>query len=568
MFDSIIKEAQEKLGLGDKAGSLLSSLLGYVANPANGGFGGFIQKFRDAGLGEQADSWIATGENTPITGEQLESALGAETVDSVSEQSGVDRATTASALGFLTPKVVDALTPDGEAPDEAGLLAKVTGFLKEYGGAIGAAILGGLGTAGALASGAADKVGDAAGATLDAGKAALGKGADVVGDAAGATLDAGKAVVGKGTEIVGDAAGATLDAGKKVAGAVGDTVGGAVGKVGDMFDGDGGGGSGILKILLPLVIVGILIALGYMMCGGPSTPVANAPNVNKANANANANKPAATVESSFKIEAKDGKYVVSGVVPDQKTLDDIKAKLDAQFGAGNVDYAGLKVDANAKGFGAGWWDNFQKLLPSLKDWKTGSLAFAGSAITSATGLPAAALEQLKTLFAGWTMPSMSGEADRKLAEVALPDGTKLQAFPGGIEDQVIKFIGSDEFKNGTADTLKNKWFNFDDLNFKTGTAELSAESKRQLDNIVAILKAFPNVKIKIGGYTDKTGDAEKNKALSDSRAKAVKAALEKADVGAQVPEAEGYGEEFATVPETASDEERKADRKTAIRLLK
>ena len=116
--------------------------------------------------------------------------------------------------------------------------------------------------------------------------------------------------------------------------------------------------------------------------------------------------------------------------------------------------------------------------------------------------------------------------------------------------------------------MKDKWFSFDDLNFKTGTTELVPESKRQLDNVVAILKGFPEVKIKIGGYTDKTGNDAANKKLSDERANAVKAALEKAGVGAQVPEAEGYGEEFAEIPETASDKERESDRKTSVRLLK
>ena len=555
MFDSIISEAREKFNLGDKAGSLVAALLGLIANPATGGFSGFIRRFKDAGLGDTANSWIATGDNTPISDEEIESALGEDTVDSVAAQTGADRATTASALGFLTPHVVDALTPDGEVPDEASLLTKVKGFLSSYGGAVGAAILGGLGTTGAFAGGAADKVGDAAGATFDAGKAAF----------------------GRGTETVSDAAGATVDTGKRAAGAVSSGVGSAVNKVGDVLDGDGDGdGDGILKWLLPLLLLGLLIVLGYWFCGR-STPVANVPVVNS-----NANRPAVsntnvssarTVDSSFAITAKDGKYAVSGVVPDQKTLDDMKAKLDAQFGAGNVDYSGLKIDANAKPFAAGWWDNFQKMLPSLKDWKNGSLAFAGNAITTASGLPQAALDQIKSLFSGWTLPASIGgagatETDRKLTEVSLPGGTKLQAYPGGIEDQLVKFIQSDEYKNGTAATLKDKWFNFDDLNFKFGSTELVPESKRQLDNIVAILKAFPDVKIKIGGYTDKKGDDAANKKLSDDRAKAVKSALEKAGVGTQVPEAEGYGEEFAAIAETASDEERKADRKTSVRLLK
>ena len=56
----------------------------------------------------------------------------------------------ASALSFLTPRAVDALTPNGEIPDEASLLSKIKGFLTDFGGAIGAAVLGGLGAAGGL----------------------------------------------------------------------------------------------------------------------------------------------------------------------------------------------------------------------------------------------------------------------------------------------------------------------------------------------------------------------------------------------------------------------------------
>jgi len=167
-----------------------------------------------------------------------------------------------------------------------------------------------------------------------------------------------------------------------------------------------------------------------------------------------------------------------------------------------------------------------------------------------------------------TSGTANAETGKSLSELVLPTGRKLQAYPGGIEDQLVKFIQSDEYKNATNDQLKDRWFNFDDLNFVTGKTELTPESKRQVDNIASILRAFPDVKIKIGGYTDKTGNDAANLKLSDARAKAVQAALKAAGVGDQVPEAEGYGSKFATVPATASDEERKADRKTAIRLIK
>lgn len=554
LFDSIINEAAERFGLGNKAGTLLSALLSLMTDQNRGGFAGFLDLFSKAGLGDLATSWIGSDANTELSSEQVESALGDETIADIAHHAGVDTSTTKSALAYLIPNVVDKLTPEGSVPDEKDLLTKIGDFLSGIGGTIAGAAGVAAGTVGAVASGAADKVGDAAEATVDAGKAVVGKGVEVV---------------GKGADLVEDAASATVDAGKKAVGAVGDAAGSALNAVGDAFDGDGDGG-GILRWLLPLILLALLLLLGFWFCGGgnttPTTPT-NTANTNTANTNTGTTTGA--VDSSVTVTAKDGKYTLTGVVPDQATKDKILAEAEATWGKGNVNVDGIKIDANAKPFASSWFDGFKNLLGSLKDWKNGSISWVGNTIKDVAGIPADILSKIGGWFTGWTLPSLTtGDADRKLAEVSLPDGTKLQAYPGGIEDQLIKFIQSDDYKNGTNDTLKEKWFNFDDLNFKFGTTELVPESKRQLDNIVAILKAFPDVKIKIGGYTDKKGDDAANKKLSDERAKAVKSALEKAGVGAQVPEAEGYGEEFATVAETASDEERAVDRKTSVRLIK
>jgi outer membrane protein OmpA-like peptidoglycan-associated protein len=116
-----------------------------------------------------------------------------------------------------------------------------------------------------------------------------------------------------------------------------------------------------------------------------------------------------------------------------------------------------------------------------------------------------------------------------------------------------------------ADSLKKTWFDFDNLTFETGSASITKESQAQINNIAAILNAFPQAKFKVGGYTDKTGDAATNKKLSQQRADAVVAAIRAAGGKAeQLLGAEGYGSEFATVPATASDEERKKDRRIAI----
>ncbi len=153
---------------------------------------------------------------------------------------------------------------------------------------------------------------------------------------------------------------------------------------------------------------------------------------------------------------------------------------------------------------------------------------------------------------------------RETLVVTLPSGKTLQAYKGGIEDQMVSFLKSDEYKNSTEDQLKNKWFNFDNLNFEFGKAILTPESQVQLDNLKMILAEFPDAKIKIGAYTDKKGDEKINLKLSGERAGVVKSALN----SAQVVEAEGYGSKFAKVPADATDKEREADRKTAVRFTK
>lgn len=152
------------------------------------------------------------------------------------------------------------------------------------------------------------------------------------------------------------------------------------------------------------------------------------------------------------------------------------------------------------------------------------------------------------------------EAPRESIKVTLPDGVTLDAFRGGIEDQLVAFLKDDSKKGG-----KDVWFDFDNLNFKTGSAELTDESRQQVQNIAAILKAFPNTKIKIGGYTDRSGDSLANIQLSQARADTVLASLKQLNTDErQLQGAEGYGSRFAKAAATAPDEERRMDRHISV----
>ncbi|MFL9833297.1 DUF937 domain-containing protein [Chryseobacterium terrae] len=150
------------------------------------------------------------------------------------------------------------------------------------------------------------------------------------------------------------------------------------------------------------------------------------------------------------------------------------------------------------------------------------------------------------------------------------NGTMLKGYKGGMEDQMIRFLQADGYKNAKDDSaLKDSWYDFDHVNFKINSSNaLEAGSEGQLQNLVAILKAYPDAKIKIGGYTDKTGDEAKNLKLSTDRANFIKDWLGKQGVGSQVIGAEGYGGKFATVDASASNEERAVDRKMSVRFAK
>lgn len=145
-------------------------------------------------------------------------------------------------------------------------------------------------------------------------------------------------------------------------------------------------------------------------------------------------------------------------------------------------------------------------------------------------------------------------------KLSLPGNVEMQAATGGLEDKLVKYI-----LNPDAKLEKTDWFDFDKITFASGTDKLEGESLAQLGNLAKILVAYPNVKVKIGGYTDNVGDPAKNKELSQKRAESIAAELAKAGVAADRMSAEGYGD---TVPvaDNATEEGRSKNRRMALRV--
>lgn len=147
-----------------------------------------------------------------------------------------------------------------------------------------------------------------------------------------------------------------------------------------------------------------------------------------------------------------------------------------------------------------------------------------------------------------------------LVRMTLPDGVEIDVVPMGVEQKMVAFA-DDRF----AFIDKTKWFDFDRLRFMSGSTELTPGSRAQLRNVAKIMKAYPNMKIKIGGYTDNVGEPASNKRLSDGRAKGVMSQLIKLGVLADRLEAEGYGE-LHPIADNATAEGRAQNRRTAVSI--
>lgn len=112
------------------AGNMLQEIL-QMLQGQQGGLGGLVAQFQQAGLGDQVKSWISTGSNLPINADQLKAALGDDTVASIASKLGMSQGDAAGGLADLLPQIVDKLTPNGqvsEGHDLSGMLGGLAGM--------------------------------------------------------------------------------------------------------------------------------------------------------------------------------------------------------------------------------------------------------------------------------------------------------------------------------------------------------------------------------------------------------------------------------------------------------
>ncbi len=120
ILDSLENSPAFKGLLSQLEGAVLPVVLSEVlGNGSQGGLNAIIAKLQQAGLGDQVKSWIGTGQNLPITAEQLQQVLGSDTVKQLAARFNIPVDQLGKVLAQALPTAVDRASPNGKLPHTA-----------------------------------------------------------------------------------------------------------------------------------------------------------------------------------------------------------------------------------------------------------------------------------------------------------------------------------------------------------------------------------------------------------------------------------------------------------------
>jgi uncharacterized protein YidB (DUF937 family) len=120
ILDSLENSPEFKGALGQLEGAVLPVVLSEVMGTGGqGGLSAIVAKLQQSGFGDQVKSWIGTGQNLPITADQLQQVLGSDTVKQLAARYNIPIDQISKVLAQQLPKAVDAASPNGHLPPSA-----------------------------------------------------------------------------------------------------------------------------------------------------------------------------------------------------------------------------------------------------------------------------------------------------------------------------------------------------------------------------------------------------------------------------------------------------------------
>src|SRR5262245_1983507 len=140
----------------------------------------------------------------------------------------------------------------------------------------------------------------------------------------------------------------------------------------------------------------------------------------------------------------------------------------------------------------------------------------------------------------------AGERTGEMVTRTLPGNIDLKVPTGGMEDRLATYVESPSASGSNV-------FTFDLIAFMPGSSSLTQDSNEQIDNIAAIMRAYPSAQVTIGGHTDNSGSSAANMELSKARAESVADALTRNGVNADRVQSEGFGDSRPVADNTTED---------------
>lgn len=118
-------------GASGEHANVAGAVMEMLQSGQGGGLSGLVETFQNKGFGDIVSSWVGTGQNMPVSAQQLQSVLGNEYVQQIAAKAGISPDNAGSVLAGLLPLIVDKLTPNGQLPAAGGgLLDVVKGLFK------------------------------------------------------------------------------------------------------------------------------------------------------------------------------------------------------------------------------------------------------------------------------------------------------------------------------------------------------------------------------------------------------------------------------------------------------
>ena len=287
------------------------------------------------------------------------------------------------------------------------------------------------------------------------------------------------------------------------------------------------GAGGLRRWLWPLLALLVLLALAWWFWGRPSEKVATTPPA--------VTQTVPTVPPKLDVSNVSGKVQYTGVVADERTRGSILTSLKNVFGEDNIS-GDIAIDPHAGP--ATWLDKLEQALEKFKIPGLEAL-FQGNSISLGGLLPQADLDAIKaslqSIFGtGYTFGTLPNDAS---------------VWFRAAKNKTLAALA--ELKPGFAGADLVSALNLSIINFDTGSAAISGESRDLLAKAAPVMKQAPaGTVIEIGGHTDSTGDPAANLTLSQQRAEAVRDTLVGAGVPADMLMAKGYGD---TMPIASND---------------